>query len=260
MRQRAYTLPILTSLTAALAVLLTVASPARSQTVEDAFAQANDSYEARDYATAIAGYESIRAQGLESAPLYLNLGNAYFKEGDLGRAILNYLRARRLDPGDDDINANLAFARSFTRVQMEGVQLNPIRDLLDDIVSPYRLDFFAWLSALLFVGFWILMSIRYGMGLTGIVSPALLWLVGIVLLTGCFLTTYKYRAEYLTPHAVLLCEECTVRTGPSEDLEIELQAAPGLTVEILDSSGDWVNVLFENKRRGWIRKDLVAEI
>jgi uncharacterized protein YgiM (DUF1202 family) len=59
---------------------------------------------------------------------------------------------------------------------------------------------------------------------------------------------------------VLIAEDCPVTTGPSEQSDVELEGAPGLVVEVLDESGDYYNVLFENKRRGWIRKELVAVI
>jgi hypothetical protein len=234
--------------------------PVSADTVETVFDQANQAYQQRDFAAAIVGYVSILEQGKESAAVYMNLGNAYFKQGDLGRAVLNYLRARRLNPGDDDIAANLEFARSYTAVQMEGVELNPIQDLLGSIVAEYRLTTLAWIAAALFILFWGLMILRHGFGINGLVSPAVLWIVGLAVVTACSLTTFKYRHDYLTPRAVLVCDDCPVYTGPSTELDVELQAAPGLVVEIVDDSGDWYNVLFENKRRGWIHKDLVAEV
>ena len=70
----------------------------------------------------------------------------------------------------------------------------------------------------------------------------------------------KYDFDYLTTRAVIVAEDSVVRTGPSERSPKELDAAPGLVVEILDETSDFYNVLFENKRRGWVRKDLVAVI
>ena len=82
----------------------------------------------------------------------------------------------------------------------------------------------------------------------------------ILLVTASFVTTFKYRHDYLTRRAVLLSDESPVRSGPSDEMDVEIEGAPGLVVEILSQSGDYYNVLFENKRRGWIKKDLVAEI
>ncbi|UCC43222.1 MAG: tetratricopeptide repeat protein [Candidatus Zixiibacteriota bacterium] len=226
-------------------------------TPQDDFAAGNELYESKEFGQAIQKYESILSQGLQSAPLYYNLGNAYFKSGDLGRAILNYHRAARLDPGNSDIAENLSFASGFTSVQMEGVKLNPVRTFLQMLVAPYHLDSLAWLSSALFVLLIALLAVRFGVGMRSA------WLKGTVVSTltlfviSSFFTTYKYRHEYLTERAVILAEDCQVRTGPSEQSDIELRGAPGLVVEVLAESGDYYSVLFENKRRGWVQKNLV---
>lgn len=224
------------------------------------FAEANKSYENKDYPDAIGRYQQILDRGIESAPLYFNLGNAYFKSGDLGHAIVNYLRAQRLDPSDDDIRENLEFASSLPAVQMEGVKLNPIRTFLENLLRPYRLNQLAWISSGLFILFFLLLCLRFGLGFR---TRSIRWvtttaLVFLVLVAG--LTTFKYRNDYLLQRGVLIQDDCQVLTGPSEQSDVELEATSGLIVEILDESGDYYNVLFENSRRGWIRKELVAVV
>lgn len=250
----------LLALCVCLGVISAVVAEADGQTRRDVFEEANVHYQERRYDSAIVLYGRILEDGVESAPLYFNLANSYFRNGDLGRAILNYLRARRLDPRDDDINANLEFAKGFTRVQMEGVRLNPINSAMEAAVSGVSLQFLTWLSSMFFVGLFVLLALRYGLGWRNNWLRRTILLVLALVLTSASLTTFKYRHDYVTRWAVLTCDSCPVHIGPSEGLEVELQGAPGLVVEILDESGDWYNVLFENKRRGWIRRDLVAEV
>lgn len=245
----------------AVAMLLTSLSvlPVHADMTDD-FAAANKSYQDKDYAAAIGGYESVVGQGLESAALYFNLGNAYFKSGDLGNAVLYYMRAQRLDPGDDDITHNLEFARGFTSVQMEGVRLNPVQSFFESLVAPYRLSLLAWVSSAFFVFLLLLMILRWGVGITGAAVRAGLMTALILVIISSGLTTFKYRTDYLSRRAVIITEDSPVQTGPSEQSDVELQGAPGLVVEILAESDDYYNVLFENKRRGWINKRFVAEI
>ncbi|HWR82542.1 MAG TPA: tetratricopeptide repeat protein [Candidatus Deferrimicrobium sp.] len=226
----------------------------------ETFARANRLYEQKDYTAAIEGYSEIQQAGVESASLYFNLGNAYFKAGDLGRAILYYHKARRLDPSDGDLLTNLEFAGQFSSVQMEGVQLNPIHSFFVSLVDPYRIDVLAWVSSLCFVLFVGLLTVRLGLKIThfGIRFATMLALVMLTVSAG--LTTFKYRHEFLTRRGVIIAEEAPVNTGPSEQSGVELQGAPGLVVEILSETSDYYSVLFENKRRGWIKKDLIAEI
>ena len=82
-------------------------------------AEANVRYERGDYAEAAQQYEGLIALGYQDASVHYNLGNAYLEIGDLGRAVLNYLRAEELSPRDPDVLANLNLARSRTVDQLE---------------------------------------------------------------------------------------------------------------------------------------------
>ncbi len=243
-------------------VLLVIVSfaAAKAQPSEDLFRQGNELFEAKQYDSAIVVYSAVVNRGLESAPLYFNLGNAYFRDGDLGRAILYYHKARKLDPDDDDIAGNLVFARRFTSVQMEGVKLNPISSLFGSIVEPYQLNTLAWATSAFFILLFVLLTVRFGFNLRGIIVRTGMTVTLIVVLALGLLTTVKYDNDYRTEMAVVVADEAVVRTGPSLLSDKELDAVPGLVVEILDETGDFYNVLFENKRRGWIEKDLVAVI
>ncbi len=250
--------PLVIWLPVILLAAILVAPPASAQS--DEFAMANKFYEDKDFGSAIRLYHSILDRGKESATLHFNLANAYFKSGDLGHAILYYTRAQRLAPADEDIAFNLDFAKQFSRVQMEGVQLNPIRTFFETLVRPYQLQQLGWItSVLLFIllgALTVRISLGHGTSWLRIITAVSL----VILVAVGSLTTFKYRHDFLTPRAVIISEESPVYTGASEQSEIELNGAPGLVVEILSESDGFLNVLFENKRRGWIKTDLVARI
>lgn len=224
------------------------------------FQEGNKFYEAKEYDKAIDSYSKILDQNIESADLYFNLGNAYFKNGDLGHAILNYLKAKRLAPSDQAIIHNLEFAQRFSSVQMEGVELNPVSSFLESLVDGYTLNFLAWVSSIIFILFVLSLILRFGFGynIASVRSGLVISLILFVIISG--LTTFKYRNDYLTRRAVVIAEQPDVYTGASEQSDVELEAAPGLIVEILSESSEFYNVLFENKRRGWIKKGFIAEI
>jgi len=227
---------------------------------ESLFVAGNSFYEAREFDSAIVYYAEALIRGKESAAIYFNLGNSYFKNGDLGRSILYYKRAQRLEPSDDDIFANLEFAQNFTVVQMEGVQLSPVSDFLERLVGSYHINNLAWLLSLFFVSLFILLSIRFGLGFrTSLLKTGIVTCLSLTIIFS-MLTTFKYRNDYLRTRAVLIARECPVRSGPNEQSELELQGGAGLIVDILSESGEYYNVLFENKRRGWLKKELVAVI
>jgi len=83
---------------------------AGEQERQEQFQKSSSAYSRGDYRAAIQGFESLLQDGL-SAPLLYNLGNSYAQAGQSGRAILNYERALRLEPGDSDIQGNLELVR-----------------------------------------------------------------------------------------------------------------------------------------------------
>src|SRR5438477_9487497 len=86
-----------------------------SRTGDDLFAKANTEFAAGNFKAAIADYEAVVGSGAWSANLFYDLGNAYFRNGDFGRAILNYERALALEPHHPETQANLRIARDEAR-------------------------------------------------------------------------------------------------------------------------------------------------
>ena len=97
----------------ALPVLVWAQDPAAPVEV---FTQGNRHYDAGEYEAAIESYSTLVQRGVVDAHLYYNLGNAYYKAGMLGPAMLFYERAARLAPRDEDIAENRGLLRSLLRV------------------------------------------------------------------------------------------------------------------------------------------------
>jgi tetratricopeptide (TPR) repeat protein len=232
--------------------LFSCSTVSAQESPEELFSRGNAYYDSTDYIGAIADYNRILQEGNESAELYHNLGNAYFESGDLGHAILNYLRAQRLDPTDSDISDNLAFARGFVSIQLEGVELNPITEFFGSLTGKASLGFWGWLttSALLIFSCLLIYFIVTG-------ERTLLIRVGIFALGAVFvalvsLTSFKYQQEFAADRAVVTLPEIPVSDRPSRDAKVEFKAAAGLEVVIRERSGDFALALFANKRQGWI--------
>src|SRR5213595_3195322 len=112
---------------------------------EAEFAKANQEYAQGHFKEAISGYEALVRAGQWSANLFYDLGNAYFRTGDFGHAILNYERALALEQHHPEAAANLQIARDEARA-LEMQQSWPERYLQFANVNQY--------SATAAVGFW----------------------------------------------------------------------------------------------------------
>src|SRR5262245_50565847 len=96
----------------ALALLFLSSAHAASESAGPPFDSANLLYEQGKFAEAASAYQSLLKSGRTSAAVYYNLGNAFFKAGQIGRAIAAYARAEQITPRDPDLRANLQFARN----------------------------------------------------------------------------------------------------------------------------------------------------
>lgn len=129
--------------------LLNPKVPADPATVD----AANQLYVAGHYDEAARIYEQEVARGVQDSAVYYNLGNAYYQQGDMGRAVLNLQRAAQLDPRDEDIQANLALARQGTTELFAEEPTGPVAFLA---------ALTGWLTlnetAVLVISFWFLLG------------------------------------------------------------------------------------------------------
>lgn len=246
-------------LMAALLVLLAIPGGAVAGSFDYTFEQANQLYIDGEYAAAITEYNKILQAGYHSAELYYNLGNAYFREGHLGQAIANYLRARRLDPRDDDILANLQFARQYTIDKIEITGQTILLDYINRFFDSFSLNEIAVVAALFYLLTAVFVLVRFIYRWYYMPTPIFVAVVVIFVIAGIF-TAVKVDRDVLTRKGVVLAEQVEVKSGPDEDFKSKFTAHAGLTFNIdrEESGYYWVN--FENRLKGWIRKQAATEI
>ena len=238
------------------ATCLAAAAPTTPQTT---FFRANTLYTQGQYAEAVEAYEAMLQSGLVSGNLYFNLGNAYFKAGQVGKAVLNYERARRFLPSDPDLAANLGFARSLTGAEV----CQPL--LWQRVVFP--LAHRAATDQLV-----RLTSAAYSL-LFGVFAAYRLWprrpqwlrSVGWGV-TACLAVITLSLAQQLRTsawqrHAVVLTQEDSpVRFEPAASGTVHFSVTQGTRVQVLDVREDWWQVARCDGRRGWIEKDVLEEL
>jgi tetratricopeptide (TPR) repeat protein len=134
-------------------ILLAVvaAAPLQAQTPESLFLRGNALYQQGKYAEAREAYQEILKAGYVGGEVFFNLGNAYYKEGDIARAILNYERARRFIPGDDDLLHNLQLANLQIADRIEPAPRLFISDFWDGVRQSISLDAATWLTFVLYL-------------------------------------------------------------------------------------------------------------
>ena len=245
----------ITSLVAAGAILVVVSDThAQAPQAADLMTEANSRYERGEYAEAAQQYEALIDTGYEDTAIYYNLGNTYLESGDLGRAILNYLRAQALSPRDPDILANLDLARAKT-VDRIGAE----RDSLVESVSYFGRRWvtpseLGALSLLL----WAITGLAISVLLvyrssplrafvrTGAAVSAIATLVSFLLLVSML---------YVNPYdhtGVVTAEAVDVVSGPGPQYAREFTLHSGAEVRLVDTRQGWLRVsLPGGELQGW---------
>ncbi|MEE9441493.1 MAG: tetratricopeptide repeat protein [candidate division Zixibacteria bacterium] len=240
-------------------IALALAPAAFASTLEYNFKQGNNFYTDGEYRKAIGEYEKVIQGGYQSAELYYNLGNAYFREGMLGQAIKNYIRAKRLNPHDEDIRANLEFARQFTIDKIEISQETIFFQYINRFFDSFSLIEITWIALILYILVMAVVLGRYIYRWWRVSSPIFVVLLVLFIISAA-LTGVKFDRDVLTRGGVVISQQTDIKNGPGEDYNTQFMAHSGLTFKIDREESGYYLVDFENRLKGWIKIQAVAEI
>ncbi len=224
--------------------------------------RANTAYLRSDFRTAVRTYREILERGAASAKLYYNLGNACFKEGRLGEAILYYHRALRLAPGDEDIRYNLSVAESRTKDRIETIPEFFLKGWLRTVRSLMSGD--AWtilsLAALVFA---LACTLLYLLSQTLTLRKAGFYgtLCGLVLMLAATLFALGARREAIVrDRAVVMSSAVSVKSSPDKSATDLFVLHEGTTVKSGDTLGDWTEITIADGKKGWIETRHISAI
>ena len=232
-------------------------SKAKSEDPAELLELANRAYDEGRYAEARDLYLRLVDLGHGAAAMHYNLGNAHLRTGEQGRAIASYLRAQSLAPRDQDVNANLAFARSTTT------------DDLEPPTTPALLrTLFFWhfgLSRAELVRAFVVIDVLFFAALSLWLfrrrSEALRWVAGalLVLLVVCAAST---ALRFLRPQrtAVVVAPEAEAYTGTTADSSVRFRLHAGTEASALDQTEDWVRVRLPKGEQGWVAREHVEVV
>jgi len=231
-------------------------SPAEAQGL---FTLGNDAYDRADYAKAREDYEKLLAHGHGGPDVLYNLGTNALASGDLGGAVLYLERAKRLGGHAEDVDANLAVARSKQLDQVIGAGADePFIERVVDATSD------AWASWG-FLGFWavafallIVRGLWRGPGRGWLLALSLLFLLMSVP-TGALVAAHAYARDSLVD-AVVMAHTLPARELPKDSAKVSFEIHAGLKVRLMEQVNNYVKIRLPNGLEGWSPKDGLAEI
>lgn len=198
------------------------------------------------------GFEALRIAGVRSAALEYNLGNTYFRLGELGRAVLHFRRAALLAPRDERIRANLAYVQERVSPRIVSSGSAQLVDRLmfwsRGTTAAEKLLLTALFSAVGWTG--LLLSLRWR---AAPLSVGSLVIVGLGL-ANAGLLVWELHSARTTPAAVIVQGTPQLRHGRGEAYELVRRDAlgPGVELRVLEVRGDWLRVELADGQSGWL--------
>jgi tetratricopeptide (TPR) repeat protein len=239
-------------------VLLTLFASFTLKAADDAtqlFNDANNLYKQGNFGDAAVMYKKIIDNGYESPQVYFNLGNSCYKMNKIADAILNYERAKRLTPSDDDIDFNLKVAGLQTVDKIQPLEkffiykwFEGTRDSMSSTGWGITAVILFWMTFILLTVMLFVWNIRMKKAFLGLAVISFL----IVIFSVVF-AVQKYGAEQARNSAIVYTPSVYVKSSPDQSGTDLFILHEGTKIHLLDAVGDWTKIRLEDGNVGWIQ-------
>lgn len=229
---------------------------------QSGFEKGNVLYQKGQYEQAIQAYESVLDSRQQSADLYFNLGNCYYKLNKVAPSIYNYEKALVLAPEDVDITNNLKFAQKLTIDEVKEVPKVGFAKLLHDFTGMYHYNTWAWISivfGLMFLGFFI----GYYFSLAAVLKRIFffgmfVWVLFLLVSVGAAIFE---RNHFVTDRpAIVFAEVTEVKSEPQKASPATFILHEGTKVFVKEILGKWKKIELTDGTEGWIESGAIREV
>ena len=224
--------------------------------------KAGEYYRSSEFEKAIEVYEGLISEGFEGTTLYYNLGNSYFRIGKLGYAILNYERALRLSPSDEDVKHNLTFAYMSTSDRIQPLPAFFLFEWWESVLTSLNVNGWTYLSysvyliLLLLIGFYFFARSVFQQKIILFSGLGVL----LILTLSISLLIVKINRETTHIEGVIIENVITVKTSPDIKSTDAFLIHEGLKVKLEDNIDEWVKIRLADGKVGWVENEVVEKI
>jgi len=215
---------------------------------------ANEYYKNNRYQLAIEEYNKLLLDGFEGTSLYYNLGNAHYRLGKVGYAILYYEKAFKLSPNDEDVTHNLALAKLNLKDKVDTLPPFFIFNLWEGILAAFSVTGWTIIVYIIFILVLIVFVVYFFS--RSVTEQRISFFTGIgltvILLLTISLLIVKMNKEFNTKDGVIIETSVIVKSSPDYSSKDSFQIHEGLKVRIEDNVDDWVKIRLDDGKIGWI--------
>jgi len=215
---------------------------------------ANEYYKNNRYQLAIEEYNKLLLDGFAGTSLYYNLGNAHYRLGKVGYAILYYEKALKLSPNDEEVKHNLALAKLNLKDKVDTLPPFFIFNLWEGILAAFSVTGWTIIVYIIFILVLIVFVVYFFS--RSVTEQRISFFTGIgltvILLLTISLLIVKMNKEFNTKDGIIIETSVIVKSSPDYSSKDSFQIHEGLKVRIEDNVDDWVKIRLDDGKIGWI--------
>jgi tetratricopeptide (TPR) repeat protein len=244
-----------------LLIILAVSIFAVNQ-IDTIYEEAIDSYNNKDYQIALEKFSLIENEGIVNSDLYYNIGNCYFRINEIGRAILYFKKALKVESDHQAARRNLEYALTLTKDKQNSENESVIRSFWLKAFDSFSINLLAIITLVIFIIIILLiclMIVHFKNREKTV--PIFLTTIFIFLFSAFFIISIlKWQEFHKTDEAVLLSISAIGYSGPGEDFTRVFTIHEGMIFTIERSEENWSLIKLENGLGGWIKIDTFVRI
>ena len=244
-----------------LLIFLMVISCSYSMDIHKLFNEANDLFISKKYKKSIELYEKIIDSGQENSTVFYNLGNAYYRSGDIGHAIWAYKHANKFSPRDKDIIHNLKIAEAKKIDRINSPPLFILHDFYRKIKSSMTMFELILVGGILFFIFSLLWIKQIFSGKKNVLSKSIFQiLLTFIIIVHAVILDMAFERKRISNEAIIV-EKSDAQSGPFlGDNKVLFQINEGSVVEVLEEKNNWSEIILIDGKKGWVLSNALRKM
>ncbi len=217
--------------------------------------EAVEAYQNKQFSQALEKFLTLEDEGIVNADLYYNIGNSFFRDEQLGRAVVYYLKALKVDPNHHRARQNLNFALEITQDEQSLRTDDTLGRIWSAIVTTFPLNLLAiiTLAILVLIVLTINWMIIYYRGKEKSIPIFILTFLIVLFSISLLISITRWNTLHDDSQAVLIAGQASGYSGPSEEFTRIFTIHEGIIVTIEQAENNWLLVKLPNGTGGWMK-------
>jgi tetratricopeptide (TPR) repeat protein len=245
-----------------LLLLILISFPIIKADVKSFMQKGNEFYKNNQYQLAIDEYNKLLKQGYEGTSLFYNLGNAHYRLGKVGYAILYYEKALKLSPGDEDVKHNLTIVKLNLKDKVDMLPPFFIFNIWESLLASFTVNGWTLLSLIVFL-LLLLCIVAYFFSRSSSQQRISFFSgvgVTVLLIFVLILLTVRMNKEYKIKDGIIVSNVVTVKSAPDNSSKDEFVIHEGLKVRLEDKVDNWAKIRLADGKLGWVLEENIRNI